>query len=1007
LDFEIPDRWAILRLAPDAVHGLRLRVRDDRGRRRTGWPLPAGGRAQPVVRGPLLEFALPAEMLAVVAAAAAGLPERRSAEHGGGAVSLPLFLELAPQLRHWVERVRLDLLGLEKKRVHAVDLAPRRWLRRSPFRLPLHVLAVNTGEWRRLRDTDWYRREAIREHGLVLAEAAPEGLEAALRAAPRDVLLVTTADLPRALGLAGRLSGHGARPRLVVALAEPGGPEPYREALTWLAPGTSLLWVEPSRRAQATTFVEEFLEQVIHDFPLHEARRAAIEELGGGWAGATRLAADPRSNQDLRLSAVAVGIEDESVHLGTATPGDFDEFLRRTGIEPSPEVSRALGQAKGLEERVRRQIAFTRGLGDVEAVRTVRGTRGFGAGFGHEGSGLVPLAEAQRSLAAARHLKGEVRKALRPVARSLAFAEEVRRHQTRRVDAALQSLDGVPVRAVPTTHTLRRGGRYRLRVHVGHRTEESLMTGEPPPLDPLLPAPKRKQGHTLHVVVYEKDFTALSPRLRALHLPDLGGSRPVSFELRAPERDGPARLRLKVYHGNQLLQSFVLTAHVAAREERAAGPQPALAVDLVYSRSARFANLGDFPPRALSVGVNQESDGSHLFMFKVGKAVEAIGVAEEVLSREIGSFRAVLQNATFDEHGEPRFATWPAPGTPPSAEFHQVIRDLADAGARLHDALWVRMSKGLKDRLRAVAKSADHTIQLVRDDPKYVFPWAALYDFGLPERRAGETPPPVCLGFDGDPGEPPHGAPAKRCAHGPGDAVYCVWGFWGIRHALEVLLARGGVPEDEVTVVERAGRDAAVCLAVGADDEFAVEFVEQMKGDLKSAVRVAAEGDDLVDLLWRAAERPALLVVLGHLETAAAAGEPAEPRIVLVPKKSWFRAGPVTAREKADGEWEQPRTVVLVMACGSAATEVGTLNDFVTALSSAGAAAVVGTECPAFTRLLARFAREVIADLWSGKTTLGEAIKGCRRRLVAAGNPLAFVFSAAGNADLVLDLKGG
>lgn len=569
--------------------------------------------------------------------------------------------------------------------------------------------------------------------------------------------------------------------------------------------------------------------------------------------------------------------------------------------------------------------------------------------------------------------------------------------QERRVDVALLSVDKESLKVMPQDSSLRRNGLYRLRVHVGQRQEGSLMTGKVPPLDPLLPA--SPSGHTLHVVVFEKDFQVITPRVRPLFLPKQGASKPVRFDIRAPDQTGPARLRLKVYHENQLLQSFVLEAEVAEEEELAKSPEPLLHVDLAYTRTARFANLGDFKPRALSIGVNQDADGSHLFQFKVGNAADAVKLSEEILETQMERFRRILERATLDANKGARFPTYPEPGTPPSEEFFQVIRELAEAGHELHRALFGRLNGDLKNRLRAVAASGKGTLQFVRDDPNFVFPWTVIYDFGLPARIAGAEPLPVCLGVD--PVDP-----ARRCSHKSGDKVYCINGFWGIRHILEILLARAGELEDEVQVVERPAREAAVCLAFEPGDEFASEMAAKLATELGPAVRVVDEGEDLLDLLWDPERRPALLILLGHLETKTIDGEPEGPRIVLVPNKKWFQSDPVSNREFDDGSWNQPRSVVLLMACGSATTEVSTLNDFMMAVSGAGAGAVVGTECLVFSRLVSRFAREVAMDLWQGTATLGESIQGFRRRLVADGNPLGFVFTATGNADLMLKLQG-
>jgi len=77
------------------------------------------------------------------------------------------------------------------------------------------------------------------------------------------------------------------------------------------------------------------------------------------------------------------------------------------------------------------------------------------------------------------------------------------------------------------------------------------------------------------------------------------------------------------------------------------------------------------------------------------------------------------------------------------------------------------------------------------------------------------------------------------------------------------------------------------------------------------------------------------------------------------------------------------------------------LNDFVLALNTAGAGAIVGTEVTIFTGLAERFASDVTRRMWSsGRSTLGEAVKEFRQTLATESNPLGFAFTSYGSADL-------
>jgi hypothetical protein len=146
--------------------------------------------------------------------------------------------------------------------------------------------------------------------------------------------------------------------------------------------------------------------------------------------------------------------------------------------------------------------------------------------------------------------------------------------------------------------------------------------------------------------------------------------------------------------------------------------------------------------------------------------------------------------------------------------------------------------------------------------------------------------------------------------------------------------------------------------------------------------------------------------VLGHLETSKDIdGEPVDDRIVLVPGRKWLMVHDLLKQGKTKGRWDQPQALSLLMSCGTAAIEPATLNGFVIALTSVGASAVVGTECLTFSGLAARFAEEVTIQLWAKEAkpmTLGNAVKEFRRNLTTSWNPLAFVFSAYGAADLTV-----
>lgn len=997
MNIQVFDRWMILGVR--FVNGaFWLTYKDDAGTRRELPRTPSEGLSgwQAITPSPRWQsldapIYVPGDLESLLETVIAAFPSQRFGPHAQGPAPAPIFVDAptaalgeVPELPSdysWQSFVEhLPPLLRRRERVQLVALTGSRWMTRSPFRLPLRVLAVGTrcaDALTSLQSASWYTSDTdVQIYGLHFETAKPAQLAKALRAEIREVVIVEKSEVAALFKAVARLADPAnRRPRLVIVPAD-GVDTPWPRE-TKIPPGVAVLWIPNFSVPTVEQFTREFFYGIIHNYPLHEALKTAmraVSTLVPTWPSPV-LFADPLTNASLRLSDTLTQMEQETMALNqTVAKGDLDTFLQRMG-EESPSARRVMLLA-ALEER--------------QPIRMAAGE----LGWARETTGLAPLAKIEAGLTEARNSEQKIRTMLAPLLRDQAFLTAFEKHQERRVDVALEAVlpESMTYSFVQSREKLVKGGRYRLRVHIGRPADNSLVIAEPPPLDPLLPAPDGEAWHCLEVVVFEKDFSLLSPRVQALQLLPLRGSAPVYFELTAPQL-AAAELRIGIYHRNHLLQCFILEAQLSEARWQYSEAL-AVTVRLKFSRTARFTNLDQLAPRALSISVNQDRESSsHTFMLKLNEQAEPLKLTEAIINEAQKNFRQMLQAATADSTGNPRFATFPAPGAPPSPEFEAELRKLADFGHQLYQAIFIRSDKKMRPKLRELAARADDTIQIVRLDPNFAFPWPVLYDFALPPKIAGASPAPVCLGTNGNEAN----GETKCCAHGPQDKVYCMYGFWGLRHRVEQLVDLGDNLVDAVDEVQPNPR-SGVCLAVGEVDNNTEEMARALRAQLGPAVVELAAGDDLLDVLWETQKRPAILVALGHLQTTDIVGEPVGPRLVLQPQKKWLQANLVTARQMVDGDWEQPRTLVLLMACGSAATDITTLNDLVTAFTSVRAAAIAGTECVVFPRLAARFTQEITLALWNGMH-LGEAVLQFNRRLTGSGNPLAFVFNYLGDAD--------
>ena len=148
-----------------------------------------------------------------------------------------------------------------------------------------------------------------------------------------------------------------------------------------------------------------------------------------------------------------------------------------------------------------------------------------------------------------------------------------------------------------------------------------------------------------------------------------------------------------------------------------------------------------------------------------------------------------------------------------------------------------------------------------------------------------------------------------------------------------------------------------------------------------------------------------MLVVLGHLNSKIENEEPLGPRIPLpsTNPRDWLLSRDILEYLDDHAPWNDPNTVVVLLTCESAATTPETLTDFVIAFHRARAGAIIGTECLALSDCVARFSEHFFPLVWTGRMSIGEAMREVRRALLQQGYPLAFVFSCIGRTDLKVE----
>lgn len=931
-----------------------------------------------------------------------------------------------------VEHLFFDQLGMDPSRFSVVLTPRKRIVPRQPFKLPIKVVGYGTMSETALGhigDAGWYD-DLVPAYGLTL-----NVLEVALTKRAGCEIFVCDDELLETLDVVGAWK-HRLLPRLLVVLnrGERAGAWMSRDQrLRRFRNGMTTIWSDAGF-ALDTEFVRRLIESVIHDYSIHQSFEGAMRRSFDNWnvhkyrpdisstfdspaditaaigqireIGLNRPAlvvSDRVGNQSLRLRDAALALYEHS--MNTADQYDLagiDDLLDKLAPLGRKLVSTTMrNTAKSASELLR---SFAQGY-DVKF-----------ADFTQETVGLAPRAGALRRMKGALHAREQVEELVGDVLSSDENRAEAAKVQERRVDLRLLRLQPRTGESfiVGRDETLAAGSSYRLRVSVGRLGEDTLVVGDSPPIDTLLPDPAKKTGHLLTIVVDPLDFALHGRVAKTLELPPLGPSKPITFDVDAPKREGLARLRVLVYlernpdeynEGsspvrNHLVQTLQLQAKVT--EAGSWDNEDVTTARVEYSRTLRFSNLGSFGRRALSIAFNTNaSNQSHSLTMKVGTELCNLSLSEAQMSTALKEVRNILKKAAFfdpDRLERPRLIDGQSLEQR-QAVFDETIRALVENGATYWSGLFLskmRRKPALLGLVKHLIGASDETIQIVPIESD-LFPWAMIYDAPRPASAAL-----VCHGYlRKDQGGQALTARAclDTCLYADRSNVHCIYGFWGMRMRIDQSI--GGAPRDATTEIFPA-RDKAVHVSVGLPKGPALQLADMLAVELgQQRIRNLTDTDDLIDLLWNDRERPAVLVIVGHAEpTQSPATQQPVSRITLPGQNRWLHPKDLFNRlQKELTFFTDPSPIVVLAACDSAAADLSTFVDFIQAFDGAGAAAIVGVEIPILQQHAARLGKRLTLGLFQSES-LAQAILSYRRELLLENNPLGFVVTSFGDARL-------
>jgi hypothetical protein len=652
----------------------------------------------------------------------------------------------------------------------------------------------------------------------------------------------------------------------------------------------------------------------------------------------------------------------------------------------------------------------------------------------HESEGMLPLAA---NIAGARSLLQAVR-GQRPPAIP----------RPRNVNTAFftEKRDGVLERLPQESARLRPGELVQFGVQIGEKDRLVATLGSTALLEEVFRSPT---GTSVEIGLTAIDFDLVGDPVQHLWLPPDGETDLVTFAVRprttTPVR-GIARLRVSLFHKNNVVQSFLVAAllegaegdlanglasalHANADEVRSVGSVGYLTRMEYSALPIMFA--GEAPPRALSVIAN-ESAGQKITTIK-GTDLFEVSNDQSILD-SVKDARDALKRASADESNVYRYTFNGGDNAGDPKQLLDLLWNVAIAGWNIFFGLVP--NEGRQQAVRADLASA-LGIHAAHIDAGAVVPWSLVYDRKVFDRKwmadpydptvrlpveralcrasmpaADGTMPGVECGGPGCLLEPSENV--RRRAEGRGlvceETVICPRRFWGFMHSIEVPVQQVPTvkpPEAEtvpfLATTIRAGNPVEVVTAFNPNLSFSKAHEEKLRELFKGRAALLKPQHDGRDAVLDELEirDPDIVYLFCHA-------------IATLDDKTGRRIGPVLDFGKgyagvADDVLEDSALsgrqwthapLVFMNGCSTAGFSPYASAKFIkTFIRSRNASAVIGTEVSVWEVLAAGFAAKFL-DAFLARKNAGEALLLARRALLAQENPLGLVYTLYGSSDL-------
>lgn len=471
------------------------------------------------------------------------------------------------------------------------------------------------------------------------------------------------------------------------------------------------------------------------------------------------------------------------------------------------------------------------------------------------------------------------------------------------------------------------------------------------------------------------------------------------FPVDTPSEPGEYRLRCLIYHRQTLVQARLISARVGIEAGRWRGPAISSHIDYTLSHTLDPSQLSGMATTRLSIFMNDNKNGTHSIAVRGRGLPESppLHLGELIVKGWAKNIRGDMreaawgdrENFTRDKMNNYRYQV-SALGD--LGRLQDDLVRLAISGYRIYTDIVLKLGTAVQEELARLLQQTSEIQFSAVENVTSVVPVAAIYDQPLDSSYAHDlTEYRLCDTFKSafEQRIPLEETDCFKghCPTYSDDRIVCPSGFWGYRHNLGLPVTTGQALSDAAVFIP-SNMPAAISVGLSnAEDLTMRDRHRQVLSTIQASWEYHDSHDEVVKMLQNTEAQIIYFYCHGGFDEKSNA-----PFLSFEEDPNGPRFYPDILQAK-NINWPAATPLVFINGCYTTALDPEKTMNFVDRfVQFSGAAGVIGTEITIFESTAIIFARQFFERFLIKRQPVGEAVRGARLTLLAAGSPFGLVY---------------